>query len=152
MKNAGILLRKIRVAVTPRNWFLKAKLPDGSVIFGQNRPGFGGRGIYIFRELIEPEFRHLEKFLVRDGVFLDVGASTGIYTIKAARHVGGNGTVVAMEPFPEILAVLYHSVNVNGLAGPRAENRVASGSRCSRSPGSSTVYTLPRSICTRSVS
>ena len=108
MKNAGILLRKIRVALTPRNWFLKAKLTDGSVIFGQNRPGFGGRGIYVFRESIEPEFRHLEKFLVRDGVFLDVGASTGIYTIKAARHVGGNGTVVAMEPFPEQLSLRQH--------------------------------------------
>ena len=122
MKNGGILLRKIRVALTPRSWFLKTKLPDGSVIFGQNRPGFGGRGIYVFRESIEPEFRHLEKFLVRDGVFLDVGASTGIYTIKAARHVGGNGTVVAMEPFPEILAALYRSVNVNGLNNVRLRN------------------------------
>ena len=77
MKNGGILLRKIRVALTPRNWFLKAKLPDGSVIFGQNRPGFGGRGIYIFRELIEPEFRHLEKFLVRDGVALTPPLESG---------------------------------------------------------------------------
>ena len=109
------LLRKVRVALTPRHWLLKARLADGAVVFGRNRPGYGGRGIYIFRDALEPEFEHLEKFLSPGGVFLDIGGNTGIYTIKAAQFFRqqGGGTVVVYEPLPEMLAELNHNVTVN---------------------------------------
>jgi len=35
-----------------------------------------------------------------DGVFVDVGANVGTYAMPLARHVGGSGTVIAIEPHP----------------------------------------------------
>lgn len=119
------LMRKVRVALTPRRWFLKTRLANGAVVYGKNRAGFGGRGIYVYRDSIEPEYEHLESFLGPAGVFVDVGASTGIYTIKAAKHYAGNGVVLALEPFPDILATLYRSVQANGFTNVRLRNLCA---------------------------
>lgn len=117
--SAQILLRMMRVALTPRGWLLKTRLPNGAVIYGENRAGFGGRGIYIYRDSIEPEFQHLDRFLDTEGVFVDVGASTGIYSIKAAKHFGAHGLVLAIEPVPDVLATLYRSVQANGFTNVR---------------------------------
>jgi FkbM family methyltransferase len=118
--NIKILMRKARVAMTPRNWLLKTRLANGAVVCGKNRAGYGGRGIYIFRDALEPELQHLEKFLDPQGVFLDIGANTGIYTIKAAKFfTGKGGVVIALEPFPDVLATLYHNVLTNGFTNVR---------------------------------
>lgn len=116
------LLRKIRVAVTPRSWYLKTRLSNGAVVYGENRAGYGGRGIYIHRDAIEPEFQQLERFLGPTGVFVDIGANTGIYTLKAAKRYSNNGTVLAIEPFPEVAAALYHSIQANGFTNVRLRN------------------------------
>lgn len=113
-------LRKVRVAVTPRNWLLRAHLANGAIVDGQNRAGFGGRGIYIFRDALEPELEHLEKFLVPGGVFLDVGGNTGIFTVKAAKFLASNGgIVISVEPNPEMLAILSHNIRVNNFNNVR---------------------------------
>jgi FkbM family methyltransferase len=111
----SIFFRKVRVALTPRHWLLKTRLAGGAVVSGQNRPGFGGRGVYIFREDLEPEFKHLENFLVPGGVFMDIGGNTGIYTVKAAQffRANGGGTVVTYEPLPEMLAELERNISSN---------------------------------------
>jgi FkbM family methyltransferase len=117
------LLRKIRVALTPRSWLLKSKLANGALVYGNNRAGFGGRGIYVYRDSIEPEFPHLEQFLDPNGVFVDVGANTGIYTIKAAKHYSNNGgLVLAIEPFIDVLAVLFHNIQVNNFTNVKLYN------------------------------
>ncbi len=98
-------------------------MANGAIVFGRNRPGFGGRGIYIFGDSIEPEFHHLEEFLAPSGVFVDIGANTGIYTIKAAQHFSkSNGVVLAIEPFLDVLVVLNHSIQVNGFTNVRLRN------------------------------
>ncbi|HEX3626763.1 MAG TPA: FkbM family methyltransferase [Verrucomicrobiae bacterium] len=95
-------------------------MSNGAFVYGRNRPGYGGRGIYIYRDALEPELEHLEKFLVPGGTFLDVGANTGIFTLKAAKYLSANGgTVIALEPFPDMLATLYHNVRANGLTNVR---------------------------------
>lgn len=116
------LVRKLQVAVTPKEWLLKTKLSNGAIIYGKNRKGYGGRGIYIYRDEIEPEFQYLEKFLDPEGVFIDVGANTGIYTIKAAKHFNKKGTVLAIEPFPDIMATLFQSVRENNFNNVRLRN------------------------------
>ena len=35
-----------------------------------------------------------------DGVFVDVGANVGIYTLTAALLLGARGRIVALEPYP----------------------------------------------------
>jgi FkbM family methyltransferase len=116
-------LRKVRVALTPRNWLLKTRLANGAVVYGRNRVGYGGRGIYIYRDAIEPEFLHLEKFLNPAGILVDIGANTGIYTLKAAKYFSGKGgMVIAFEPFPDVLATLYHNIQANGFTNVRLRN------------------------------
>ena len=65
------------------------------------------------------------------GVFVDVGANVGTYTMVMARHVGPTGTVIAIEPHPVTLARLAfnraasrlaHVYIVAAAAGARAEN------------------------------
>jgi hypothetical protein len=116
-----LFLRKVRVALTPRHWLLKTRLANGGVVFGQNRPGYGGRGVYVFREVQEPEFEHLEKFLSPGGVFLDIGGNTGAYSVKAAQFFRshGGGAVVTYEPLPDMLATLNHNVAANGFDNVR---------------------------------
>jgi FkbM family methyltransferase len=52
------------------------------------------------------------------GVFLDVGANVGHYSLAAAKIVGTKGTVVAIEPNPETCARLI----VNRRLNPHASN------------------------------
>lgn len=118
----NVLMRKLQVALTPREWLLKTKLSDGVVVYGKNREGFGGRGIYIYRDSLEPEFQHLEEFLEPGSVFIDVGANTGIYTLRAAKHLGKDGVVLAIEPFPDVLATLSYSVQANEFTNVRLRN------------------------------
>jgi FkbM family methyltransferase len=115
-------LRKFRVALTPRSWVLKRRLANGAVVYGQNRSGYGGRGIYIFGEAIRPEFEHFEEFLGSEGVFLDIGSSTGIFTIKAAKHYGDRGMVIAVDPSLEELSMLARSISANGFTNVRLRN------------------------------
>ena len=120
--DAKILARQLRVALTPRTRLLKARLADGTIVYGENRRGFGGRGVYIYGDAIEREFEHLDKFLGESGVFVDIGASTGKYALKAARHYRGKGVVLAIEPFLQVLATLERSVHANGFTNVRLRN------------------------------
>lgn len=50
------------------------------------------------------------------GVFVDVGANCGLYSMFAARRVGPAGTVIAIEPVPEMQRRVRTNVAVNGFA------------------------------------
>lgn len=55
--------------------------------------------------------------VVKSGqVVWDVGAHVGLFSIIAARRVGGNGQVVAWEPSPDAFANLQHHLKANGLS------------------------------------
>lgn len=49
-------------------------------------------------------------------VFVDIGANCGAYTLFAARSVGTSGSVVAIEPMPEMIARLRFNVRINQFA------------------------------------
>jgi FkbM family methyltransferase len=116
------LFRMMNMAITPNSKLLKSKLSNGAVVYGKNCAGFGGRGIYIMRDSIEPEFQFLEKFLDPQGVFIDIGANTGIYCVKAAKHYKNDGVVLAVEPFIDILSTLQYSIQINGFSNVRLRN------------------------------
>ena len=61
------------------------------------------------------------------GVFLDVGAHIGIYTLAMARAAGPSGSVHSFEPNPASFERLSHHVLQNGFANVRL-NQVAVGS------------------------
>ena len=116
------------VACAPQSYRLVTRLNDGTVVTGRNRRGYGGRGIYIDRELIEPEFSMLSSFLGQGNVLIDVGANTGIYTLRGGRLVGEQGVVLSLEPNPEMIRELAYNVEVNRLANVRIRG-LAAGDR-----------------------
>lgn len=56
------------------------------------------------------------------GVFVDVGANIGYYTIVASMRVGPAGAVHAFEPEPGNFAILQENARLNGLANARLNN------------------------------
>jgi FkbM family methyltransferase len=64
----------------------------------------------------EPHVTAAVRTLLRPGhVFVDVGANIGYFTNMAARLVGRDGMVVAIEPLDKNLQLLYRSLERNGL-------------------------------------
>ena len=117
-----LFLRKVRVALTPRSALLRTRLQNGAIIEGYNRAGYGGRGVYVFGDSLEPELRYLQHFLGAGQVFVDVGANVGVFTVKAAKEVGNDGLVIAIEPFIETAFRLSHNVRANGYSNVRVRN------------------------------
>jgi FkbM family methyltransferase len=118
----SLFLRKVRVALTPRNWLLRTRLANGALVAGYNRAGWGGRGIYIFRDAIEPELESLGYFLRPGSVFVDIGANVGVFSMKAAKEVGDDGIVIAVEPFLETALQITHNINLNKFRNCRVRN------------------------------
>lgn len=72
----------------------------------------------LYFDQFEPETRRfLDAYLRPGDVFLDIGANVGLYTIAAARIVGGSGSVHAFEPCTQTFARLEENVRLNGLRG-----------------------------------
>jgi FkbM family methyltransferase len=115
-------LRGARLALSPRSSLIGTKLANGVVVYGMNRAGYGGRGIYLDGEDIEPELKHLQYFLQPGAVFFDIGANTGMFALKAASIVGTDGTVVAVDPSIEMLHLLAHGVRKNRFDNVRLRN------------------------------
>lgn len=61
--------------------------------------------------------RVVEKYLKPGGLFVDVGANVGLFSLLAARIVGPSGKVVAIEPAPAAVQALRATVDANGLGG-----------------------------------
>jgi len=118
----GLFWRKVRIALTPRSALLRTRLKNGAIVEGYNRAGYGGRGVYLFRDSLEPELYYLQHFLGRGQVFVDIGANVGVFTVKAAKEVGENGVVVAVEPFIETALRLSQNVRTNGYKNVRVRN------------------------------
>jgi FkbM family methyltransferase len=53
---------------------------------------------------------------INSGVFVDIGANIGKYTIKVAKQLEGVGKVVAIEPHKNTFSVLERNTSLNNLA------------------------------------
>lgn len=63
---------------------------------------------YDYQERME-----LAKALPEDGVFVDIGANVGLYSLAAARVLGNKGTIIAFEPNPITLERLNTNLDTN---------------------------------------
>lgn len=59
------------------------------------------------------ERERLVKDLPTDGVFVDIGANVGIYTLFVASHMGASGRVIAFEPHPGAHQRLMRNIELN---------------------------------------
>jgi len=58
----------------------------------------------------------IRRCLLPGGVFVDLGANLGYFTLLAAARVGARGRVIAFEPNPRNCDLLRHSIDANGFA------------------------------------
>lgn len=72
----------------------------------------------FFRNYEIRSTRALERALPRDGVFVDIGANIGFYTLVAAHRLRGGrgGRVIAFEPNPTTLPRLRRNLALNDAA------------------------------------
>ena len=61
-----------------------------------------------------PRFAPLRQLLVPDGLFVDVGANIGLWTLTAAQALGEHGKVIAFEPNPATFIKLTENISLNG--------------------------------------
>ncbi len=96
----------------------------------QKRDTDFGQAILALRDY-EPHVRALVAEYAREGdVFVDIGANVGCIAFQAATIVKDRGLVIAVEPGPENLRMLYAGLALNGFSNVRvlpcaASNRSA---------------------------
>jgi FkbM family methyltransferase len=86
-----------------------------------------------------PEASAVRSLLSEGDTFLDVGANHGSYSIIASKRVGKNGLVVAIEPQPQMAALVEQSLAANAECPFQVHNFA-----CSDREGQADFY-VPRS-------
>jgi FkbM family methyltransferase len=71
------------------------------------------------------ETQLLKEFLPLDGVFLDVGANMGYFSVLAAKWVGPKGRVYAFEPASATYELLARNIAFNGVGQIVTASRLA---------------------------
>ena len=61
-----------------------------------------------FEQDIRKYFKEFEK-----GIFVDVGANIGKYTIMISNQINNNGKIISIEPHPDNFKILKKNINLN---------------------------------------
>jgi FkbM family methyltransferase len=84
--------------------------------------------LYFLCEYEMAELKSIEQFLTNDGIFIDIGANIGLYTLYASKLITENGQIISFEPFPENFKSLSKNVALNGISNVRLE-KIAIGEK-----------------------
>lgn len=103
-----IAFRGCRFRIEGRN-----NLMDAGLLLN---PAYNGREIGFLAEACGP-----------DGVFVDIGANIGLYSLPLARAVGPHGRVLAIDASEGVLARLEFNARASGLAPVEALNLAVGG-------------------------
>lgn len=97
----------------PKREYLVRRMQGFKLCLSLRHPGISeALNLYGFRE---PEHRFLLRWAVKEGMcVLDIGGNIGYYTMMAAKAVGPEGTVYAVEPHPDNCRLLRRSIELNG--------------------------------------
>lgn len=88
--------------------------------------------IYYFGQWEPTITDYVRRNLQSGDTFIDVGANVGYYSLMAARRVGAEGHVHAIEPSPKIFSMLSENVRLNH-TGNLSLHPMATGEVCGRS-------------------
>lgn len=112
----------------PRKWWVHARLVDllKPKIEGEHEVARNGLRLFLtpadfeHRDLFwmgtkdERDIRHLQHALAGGGVFLDIGANLGFYSLRLAQALGTACEIHAFEPHPKTNALLQRHIVANG--------------------------------------
>jgi FkbM family methyltransferase len=110
---------------------ISTKYTNFKLNFEPLKKKMGGRGIFVFREKIEPLMEYGLKLIKRDNICIDAGANQGIYTVPFAKIVGPNGRVIAIEPIKYAQELIIKNAKLNKLNNIHIFNGVVSSRNCS---------------------
>jgi len=85
---------------------------------------------YVLQEQhdwFEDEIKFLRNTLRPGQYVVDCGANYGVYSLTAAKQVGREGKVIALEPIPTTVSWLRRSIEANGLANVQVIETAVSG-------------------------
>lgn len=83
--------------------------------------------------------KSIDKYIwLKDGVFVDIGANIGKYTIKMSKMLKQKGKVIAIEPEPSNLKILKKNILLNNLV--RYNNLIVKAVACSDKEGIFNLY------------
>lgn len=85
--------------------------------------------------------KRVTKHLPKGGTFVDVGANCGLYTVHAAKAVGGKGTVLAIEPLPQLVERTATNVELNNLTNVQLVHGGVGPTK-----GTLTLYAVPNQL------
>jgi FkbM family methyltransferase len=88
-----------------------------------------GNAIVQSRQYEEHVRKAVREHLREGGVFVDIGANVGVMALLAGTVVGPTGRVIAVEPEPENLQMLYRGILINKLTNVEVWPFAASNSR-----------------------
>lgn len=117
-------LRKI--GITKKEMLITMNSEEGKFICGD-------KSIPIVSEDYEKNIRKF--FDLKEGVFIDIGANLGKYTIMMASRLKRLGSVVSIEPEPHTIELLKQNVKLNKL-----KNVFVIGKACSSKNGKEILY------------
>jgi FkbM family methyltransferase len=107
---------EFRALQAERNTPVLVELPDFK-LYARLNDNFIGAVIARDKQYEPHVTRVLEGFLARGGVFVDVGANIGYFSLLAAARVGPAGRVFAFEPNSANCELLRNSAAANGFEG-----------------------------------
>ncbi len=93
----------------------------------------GDKSIHVAKPNYEWNIRKF--FDLKKGVFIDIGANLGVYSILMGKRLGNNGTVLSIEPESHTVELLKQNVELNKL-----KNVFVVEKACSSKTGKSTLY------------
>jgi FkbM family methyltransferase len=103
------------------------RVKRGGFEFDLDLTDFVDQCLYLAGAYEKQDHDELIRAIPHGGVFVDVGAHIGIYTLAMARAAGPSGCVHSFEPNPATFERLRHHVLQNGLANVHL-NQLAVGS------------------------
>jgi FkbM family methyltransferase len=107
---AGLLRGPARRLLENRTWQIEGGEAAGlKLSFPQNLD-------FVSGSTEVPMQRCVVEHLAPGGVFYDVGANIGFFSLLATKRVGATGSVYAFEPVAENAAAIRHNASLNGLS------------------------------------
>jgi FkbM family methyltransferase len=118
----------MKIGSQPQNDVVDVDLGGYLVAVHRLDPDFGNH-IFQFREYEEHVRKALRENIGEGGVFVDIGTNVGVMALLAGTIVGPKGRVIAIEPEPANLQMLYRGILINKLTNVEVWPFAASNAR-----------------------